>query len=89
MRNRMVSKKKNPLIYYFCSFCLGFFLLLYVPVNNFSVMSGQVFLGLTNTKHELCLAQENNAVMPVRLEPANPWPRVKHYTAKLPLTVSG
>ena len=25
-------------------------LILYVPVNNFSVMSGQVFLGLTSTK---------------------------------------
>ena len=27
-----------------------FFLILYVPVNNFSVMSGQVFLGWTHTK---------------------------------------
>ena len=37
--------------------CL-FDLILYVPVNNFSVMSGRVFLGWTSTKQGLmCLAR--------------------------------
>ena len=45
--------------------CL-FDLIFYVPVNNFSVMSGRVFLGWNSTKHGLmCLAQGHNAVMPV------------------------
>ena len=45
-------------------FCLIF----YIPVNDFSVMSGQVFLGWTSTKQKIkCLAQELNAVLPVRL----------------------
>ena len=40
-----------------CWFCL-FDLILYFPVNNLSVMSGQVFLGRTSTKLGLmCLAQ--------------------------------
>ena len=62
--------------------CL-FDLILYVPVNNFSVMSGQVFLGCTSTKQGLlCLAQGHNAVMPVRLETATPRPRVKRSTTE-------
>ena len=36
---------KNPFI--------KFGLILYVPVNSFSVMSGQVFLGLTSTKQRI------------------------------------
>ena len=33
--------------------------ILFVPVNNFSVMSKRVFLGLTSTKQGLmCLAQD-------------------------------
>ena len=45
-------------------------LILYVPVKNFSVMSGRVFLGLTSTKQRMkCLAQGHNAVPLVRLEP--------------------
>ena len=44
--------------------------ILYIPVNNLSVTSGQVFLGWTSTKQLLmCLAQGHKAVMPVRLEP--------------------
>ena len=63
-------------------FCL-FDLILYSPVNNFSVMSGLVFLGLTGTKQRLmCLAQGSNAVMPVRLKPATPQSRVKHSTTE-------
>ena len=50
-----------------------FDLILYVTVNNFSVMSGRVFLGCTSTKQGLmCLAQGHNAVTPVRLETATP-----------------
>ena len=46
---------------------------LYVPVNNFSVISSTM-QGL------ISLAQGHNAVTPVRLEPATPWSRVKHST---------
>ena len=42
--------------------CL-FDLMLYLPINNFSVMSGWIFLGGTNTKQWIkCLAQGHNAV---------------------------
>ena len=38
----------------------------FIPVNNFSVMSGQVFLGWTCTKQRfMCLAKGHNAVTPV------------------------
>ena len=30
----------------------------------------------------MCLAQGHNTVIPVRLEPATPQPRVKHYTTE-------
>ena len=44
--------------------------ILNVPVNNFSVISGRVFLAWTSTNHGLlCLAQGHKAVMPVRLKP--------------------
>ena len=46
-------------------------LVLYVPANNFSAMSGRVFLGRTSTKQLIkCLAQRHNTVIPpaVRLE---------------------
>ena len=43
-----------------------FDLILYVPVNNFSVMSGRVNLGWTSTQQGLmCLAQGHNTVTPV------------------------
>ena len=48
-----------------------FGLILYVPINNFSVMLGQVFLGGISTKQWIkCLAQGHNTVTPqaVRLE---------------------
>ena len=49
--------------------CL-FDLILYDPVNNFSVMLGWVFLGWTSTKQGLmCLAQGHNTLTPVRLNP--------------------
>ena len=45
----------------------------YVLVNNYSSISGWVFLGLTSTKQRIkCLAQGHNTVPPVRLEPATP-----------------
>ena len=41
--------------------------ILHVPVNNFSVMSGRVSLGLTSTKQWLmCFAQGHNPVTPER-----------------------
>ena len=55
--------------------CTGLSLLfiLYVPVNNFSAMSGWVFLGWTSTKQRIkCLAHGHNTVPLVRLEHANP-----------------
>ena len=60
-------------------------LILYIPVNNFSVMPGQVFLGWTSTKQVLyimCLAQGHNAVTPVRLKPTTPKSQVKHATTE-------
>ena len=56
------------------AFCQTLFvLILYIPVKNFSVMSGQIFLGRSSTKQSIkCLSQRHNAVPPVRLEPANP-----------------
>ena len=48
--------------------CVKWFLfvsILYAPVNNFSVMSGQVFLVWTSTKQGIkCFAQGNNTVIP-------------------------
>ena len=49
----------------------GFDFILYVTVNSFSVMPGQVFLDLTNTKQGLIYhAQGQNSVLPKRLQPA-------------------
>ena len=51
------------------SFFGGFNLILYFPVNNFSVM----YLGCTSTKQRLmCLVQGHKAVFPERLEPEIP-----------------
>ena len=50
---------------------LWFDLILYEPVNKFSVMSVWVFLGLTSIKLKLmCLAQGHNTVKRVRLNPS-------------------
>ena len=52
-----------------------FLLILYVSVNNFSVMSGRfpVILGWTSTKQKsLCFAKEHSAVPPVSLKPVTP-----------------
>ena len=63
---------------------ISFGLILYVPLDNFSVMLGRVFLGLTSTKQRIkCLAQGHNRVSPVRLEPATAWSGVKHSTIML------
>ena len=48
-----------------------FVLMLYFPVNNFSVMLGQtlVFMGQTRTKKLIkCLAEGNYIMTPVSLE---------------------
>ena len=51
--------------------CEKFVLILYIPVNNFSVMPGRVFLCCISTKQgEMCLAQGYNALLQVKLEPA-------------------
>ena len=58
-------------------------LILNVSVNNFSVMLGQVFLGLTSTKQRIKgLSQGNNTESVVRFEPAKPQSRVKHSTTE-------
>ena len=57
--------------------------ILYIPVNNFSNMSGLVFLVSTSTKQGLmCLAQGHNSVTLVRLKPASPRSQVKHSTTE-------
>ena len=59
-----------------------FGLILYTPANNFSAMSGKVFLGWTSTKLGLmCLAHGHNTTM-VRLELATPRSQVKHPTTE-------
>ena len=46
-------------------------------------MSGWVIQGLTSTKQKIkCLAQEHDAVPPVRLDPVTPRSRVKHSTTE-------
>ena len=63
--------------------CL-FVLIIYVQVNNFSVMSGWVFLGWTSTKQRnKCFALGHIPMPPVS---SNPQPldlKVKHSTTKL------
>ena len=55
------------------------------PINNLSVIKGQVFMGLTSTMLGLmCLAQGHNVVTPVRLKPAAPRSRVQHSTTEPP-----
>ena len=62
---------------------ISFVVMLYVPVNNFSVMSG-LFLGCASTKQKIkCLAPGHNAVSQVRLEPSTPRSQVKHSTDPL------
>ena len=65
-----------------------FDLILYIPVNNLSVMwvpSSCLNLG---TKQELmCLAQGHNALTPMRLEPTTPQSRVKHSTTEPPCSL--
>ena len=66
-----------------CSLSFLFDLILYVPVKNFSVMSGWGFLGWTSTEQGLmCLAQGHNTVTLVRLKPTTPLSRVKHSTTE-------
>ena len=49
-----------------------FFLFFYVPVNNFSVMSGQVFLDWTRTKQRIkCLAQGGSSSQRDNFEDCN------------------
>ena len=78
--------KKNylqPLNIYngtFWLYCIKLFMLmLYIQVNNFSVMSGKFpeFLGWTRTEQRIkCLAHGHNTVPPLSLELATPQPEV-------------
>ena len=61
-----------------------FDLILYVPVNNFSVMAWQVFMAWTSTKQEsMCLVQGHKAVKLVRFQPPSSWSGDKHSTTEL------
>ena len=87
--NPVVSVKKmfryacgNRRYRFKCLICL-FDLILYIPVNNFIVMLGRVFLGRTSPKQGLmCLAQGHNAETLARLETAALQSRVKHSTTE-------
>ena len=86
IQNRKWLERRDP--DNFCLFldagmvCL-FDLILYVPVNISSVMSGRVLLGYTSTKQGLVsLAQGHNAMTPVMLEPAALRSRFKHSTTE-------
>ena len=58
-------------------------LILCIPVNNVSIMSEWVFLGLTSTKQRIkCPPQGHKPVPLVRFEQANPQSWVKHSTTK-------
>ena len=58
-------------------------LILYIPVNSFSAMSGRVFLGWTSSKQVwMCLAQGHNTVTPVRFKSVTPQSGVKHSTTE-------
>ena len=58
-------------------------LILYIPVNNFSVILGRLFLGLTSTKQGFkFLAQGHNEVTSVRLDLATLGYQVKHSTTE-------
>ena len=58
-------------------------LILYVPVNTFSVMSGWFFMGGTSSKQVLmCLGQTHNAVTQMGIYQGAPWYRVKQCTTK-------
>ena len=63
-------------------------LILYVPVNTFSVMSGWFFMGWSSSKQVLmCLGQTHNAVTQMGVYQGAPWYQVKHCTTK-PLCTS-
>ena len=76
---------EEALDYKLAAICKLFDFIFYVPINIFSVMSGLVFLGWTSTKQRIkCLADWNNSVPLVRLEPATPQSQVKHSTTESP-----
>ena len=77
----MNLEKLFPVIYIRDDFCLFLFdLFLYVPVNIFTSMLGQVFLDSTRTKQGLmCLAQGHTAVPFGEAQTLNP----RHCVASL------
>ena len=81
--DQLASEKPADQDQHFFQLCLFVWFDSLRPSQQFSVMSGQVFLGWISTKQGLmCLAQGHNVVMPLRLEPAIPWSRVKHSTTE-------
>ena len=79
----IVRAQKLPLVQKV--FFVWYDLILYVPVNMFSHLSGQVFLGWTSAKQRIkCLAQGHNIVPLLRLKPANPRSPIKHSTTEPP-----
>ena len=67
-----------------------FVLILHIPVNNCSDMSGPIFLGWTSIKQWIkCLSQGHNTVSLVRLKPAKPQSWVKHSTNEPPHSLAG
>ena len=68
-----VVLQKNKTLTKISEFTIHLFvLILYISVNNFSVMSGKfpVFLGKTSTKQRIkCFAQGHNTVSTVSFEP--------------------
>ena len=58
-----------------------FVLIIYIPVNNFSVMSGHIFPGWTNTKQRIkCLCSRTQCNASSEARTATPRSRVKHST---------
>ena len=67
--NRVVLSKVSILTIHMDFCCLIWFL---VPVNNFSVISGQVFLCWTVLSKDKCVFLNDTTVMPVRHETCGP-----------------
>ena len=78
LSGRLFLHNFSPNFFVYLNLWLNFFvLILYVPVNNFSVMSGRVFLGWTSTKQRIkCPAQGHNTItvttLAVRLTRSTP-----------------
>ena len=82
-KNYPISRELISLTHRLDVFVILFDLILYVPVNNFSVMLGQVFLDWTSTKQGLInisCSRSHNTVTRVRLKSATPRSWIKQST---------